>query len=109
MKTVSRNEIIIRNRKIVVSLIVLAALLFAFIFFSTRVAAENSREAHTYYTSYEIEPGDTLWTIADKYMTVDSTDKAAFIANIKRLNHISSDNITAGNYLVIQYTSYEEL
>ena len=109
MKTVSRNEIIIRNRKIAVSLIIMAALLLGFIFFSTRVAAESSRDAHTYYTSYEIMPGDTLWTIADKYMTVDSSDKAAFINNIKRLNHISSDNITAGKYLVIQYTSYEEL
>ena len=109
MKTLSRNDIIVRNRKIAVAFIIIIAVSLAFIFFSTYAAAENSRELHTYYTSYEIESGDTLWTIADKFMTPEYSDKATFKKKKKKLNHISSDNITAGNYLVIEYLAYEEL
>ena len=106
MKALSRNEIIVRNRKIGLAVVIITAFLSAFIFFSTRADAENSKQLHTYYTSYEIQPGDTLWTIADKYMTADSPDKATFINTIKRLNHISTDNITAGRHLIIQYAAY---
>lgn len=107
MRTLSKNEIIVRNRKIAVASVFVMTIILSFVLFSTRATAESSRETTTYYTSYEIQPGDTLWTIADKYMTPETSDKEEFIASIKRLNHISSDNIIAGNYLVIEYIAYE--
>ena len=105
----SGNKSILNARTIVISLGFVVCIIISFIFFSNRVAAENSREVNVYYTSYEIQPGDTLWTIADQFMTAETSDKAEFISSIKKLNHISSDNITAGNYLVIEYVACEEL
>lgn len=108
MRTHRRTDYIFSTRLFVV-LGIVVCLFIAFIIFSNKADAEDSREIYTYYTSYEIQPGDTLWTIADQFMGPDFTDKTTFIDNIKRLNHMSTDSITAGNHLVIEYSSYEEL
>ena len=105
----SKAERIVRNRKIALTVGITLTVIIAFLFMSSRAAAENSRPVYTYYTSYEIQSGDTLWTIADQFMTPEFSDKEAFIENIKSLNHIGGDNITAGKYLVIEYCSYEQL
>ena len=109
MKAYTKSERIVRNRKIMLIVAIAVTLLFSFIFFSNRAAAETKREVYTYYTSYEIQPGDTLWSIADQFIGPDFTDKQDFIDNIKSINHLTSDNITAGNYLVIEYSSYDML
>ena len=105
----SKAERIVRNRKIILTVGIAFTIIIAFIILSSRAAAENSRPVYTYYTSYEIQSGDTLWTIADQFMTPEFSDKEAFIENIKTINHIGGDNITAGKYLVIEYCSYEQL
>jgi len=109
MNKKSKAEIIVRNRKIALALLIGLCLLVGFIAFSNKAAAENSREVYTYYTSYEIQPGDTLWTIADQFTGPDFTDKDDFIEDIKYTNHMLDDDLIAGNYLVIKYSSYEKL
>ncbi len=106
MRTNSNRRSVKKQLLIVIALAL--TLLLSFIFFSNRAAAETRHDTVNYYTSYEIQPGDTLWSIADSFMTPDSSDKLEFIENVKRLNHLSSDNITAGNYIVIEYTAYQQ-
>ena len=100
---------IVRIRKIILGIVLFFTVLMSITFFTNKADAETNREVFTYYTSYEIQPGDTLWTIADQFMGPDFTDKKTFINNIKSMNHLTSDNITAGKYLVIEYTSFESL
>ena len=109
MRRNSKAELIVRNRKIMLAVAILVTLLFSTILFTNKAAAENSREVYTYYTSYQIQSGDTLWTIADQFMGPDYTDKKDFIDNIKSLNHLGDDHITEGKFLVIEYSSYEEM
>ena len=109
MKGKSKATIIVRNRRIMLILLIVFSIILGFAFFTNKADAESSREVYTYYTSYEIQPGDTLWSIADQFMGPDYTNKEDFIANIKAQNHLLSDDITAGKYLVIKYSSYEEL
>ena len=109
MKANTRAQIIVRNRKIMLGVAVLISILFAFIFFSNRAAAENSRRVNVFYSSYEIQPGDTLWSIADQFMTPEYSDKSAYISNIKKLNHMLDDNITEGNFIIVEYYQYEDL
>ena len=104
----NRNTII-NHPFILLAICVCCSIIITLALCSNRAAAENSHNVETYYTSYEIQTGDTLWTIADQFMTPESGDRDDFINNVKRLNHIGSDNITAGNYLVIEYTAYSEL
>ena len=65
--------------------------------------ANNEHNVYKYYTSVEVASGDTLWTIADKYMGEGCFDKQEYINEVMNLNHMYSDNITAGEYLVVPY------
>ena len=47
-----------------------------------------------------INAGDTLWSIAEKHMD-DSKDIRKFIYEIKKLNNVSADTLTAGQKLMI--------
>ncbi|MCF0141873.1 MAG: LysM peptidoglycan-binding domain-containing protein, partial [Parasporobacterium sp.] len=54
-----------------------------------------------HYKSITVASGDTLWSIADEYMDDSYYDKREYIKELKSLNNISSDNITAGLSLLV--------
>lgn len=58
---------------------------------------------YKYYKSIMIEPGDTLWTIAEQYYDRDESTITDYINEIKTINCISDEHIKSGNYLVISY------
>lgn len=71
-------------------------------------AGENKKEqTYKYYTSVQIESGDTLWSIANEYCAGADMEVSDYIKEIKQLNHLTSDNITSGQYLTIVYFSTE--
>ena len=70
-------------------------------------SAHDSREAapvnFKYYKSVIIQPGDTLWNIAETYITEDYDSVPAYVKALKELNSLSSDEIQAGCHLMIAY------
>jgi LysM repeat protein len=56
-----------------------------------------------YYTSIDIAEGDTLWSIAAEHMSDGFQDEQTYINEIIRLNHLSSEEIHAGESLIIPY------
>lgn len=54
-----------------------------------------------YYSSILIERGDTLWSIASEHMIPEYDRVEEYIEEIRRLNHLTSDGIYAGEYLTI--------
>ena len=66
--------------------------------FSGNTAKEKS---YKYYTSIIIRKGDTLWSIAEEYMTEEYDGIEEYIREIRRVNHICGDKIYAGEYLAI--------
>lgn len=74
----------------------------------------TEKNCHKYYTSIAVENGDTLWQIASEYMEVEYTSLKyssiqEYINEIRSLNHLIDDKITAGEYLTIPYYSMEIL
>lgn len=61
-----------------------------------------------YFTSVEIEEGDTLWSISEEYMSPEYKDRDEFIDEIRQMNHITGSMIRAGEKLLIPYYSHNE-
>ncbi|MCD8241058.1 MAG: LysM peptidoglycan-binding domain-containing protein [Lachnospiraceae bacterium] len=100
------------RRRVIILLVVTLILIFAFgVGFGTlltRAQEPTSQESYKYYTSIEIEKGDTLWSIADEYMdSVHYADKSDFISEVMTLNHMGSSSIVSGQKLIVPYYSSE--
>lgn len=62
-----------------------------------------------YYTGVTVESGETLWSLADKYIDYDYyKDMNSYIAEVQSINHLDDDEaIQAGQMLVVPYYSAE--
>ena len=59
-----------------------------------------------YYKSIQIHSGDTLWNIAEEYITEDYESVNAYITEVKKINKLSSDQIQDSQYLTFPYYDY---
>ena len=59
------------------------------------------------YQSVQIKSGDTIWSIAETWMTDEWQDTREYVNEIKAINNLTSDTIHAGNYLVIPYYDHD--
>lgn len=61
------------------------------------------QEMASYYTCIQIQPGDTLWSIAKAYTEGTDIPADAYVRQLKQMNSIGEDTIHAGNYLTVMY------
>ena len=97
---VSRNRrIVVRRQKIaLVSVAFVALAIVICTFLSGAISCK-------YYTSIEVQSGDTLWSIASDHITEEYCDMNAYIDEVCSINKISQNEIHAGQYLTIPYYS----
>lgn len=70
---------------------------------SWKLKAADITEKEKYYTSIEIQPGDSLWSIASEYMSEEYESVQEYIEDIKELNGMGTDEIHAGKFIIIPY------
>ena len=92
-----------------VVLVVLACLLFGSLFVSAHEDTPDTDTVYKYYKSIEIQPGDTLWDIAESTMTSEYDSVQEYVQVLKDMNNLGSDDIQAGQYLMIAYNDTEFL
>jgi hypothetical protein len=100
-----------RKRKVAltVCLTVCLILALAFTFGSFLSKAKNKAPEVTYYkyyTSIEIQPGDTLWDLADEFLEYYES-KEVYIQEVSQLNSIKDGKIISGQTLIMPYYSTE--
>lgn len=97
------NRTSIRLSKVKVSFFasIIIFLCFAAIQGVSAIGSVNSVEKQ--YRSILISDGDTLWDIADEHNDKNLSDMSnkEYIKEIESINKISSDSITAGNYIIV--------
>jgi hypothetical protein len=84
-------------------------LVMAFTFGSFLSKAKNKEAKVTYYkyyTNIEIQPGDTLWDLADEYLE-NYESKEVYIKEVSQLNSIKNGKIISGQNLIMPYYSTE--
>lgn len=102
----------IRNQRVLgVSIITMLvfAILASVLLSSMKAQARPAEASYKYYTSVRVEKGDTLWQIAETYITDDYRSLNDYMDEICSINHIANDDIHAGQYLTIPYYSADYL
>lgn len=56
-----------------------------------------------YYESICIQDGDTLWSIADQYISEEYGNKDQYIRELMQINGLKTDYLQSGNYLTVAY------
>ena len=101
---VDQRQDIQQKRIVILLCLSIVVVLVSIIFFrTTNAQAAPAQATSKYYTSIQIETGDTLWTIAAEHITPDYPNMNEYIQEVCSINHISKDEIHAGQYLVIPY------
>lgn len=100
----------LRRRFALFSVTVIMAALLA-ISYSTIFAHAKSEEdiRYKYFTSIQVEYGDTLSSIAETYLS-DQDNYASvseYIEEVVSINHLKDETLLAGQYLIVPYYSAE--
>ena len=108
----SRRAVYRRRKNMVVLISSLCiAVTLAILFGSFLSKAETKASEVTYYkyyTNVEVQPGDTLWSLAEAYMDENYASRDQYIQEVKQINHLSKgDTIVSGEYLILPYYSTE--
>lgn len=68
------------------------------------LAGEDETQApEKYYTSIQIQKGDSLWSIAGKYGESSGMTTSQYIKELKNINGLKEDTIHSGHYLTVMY------
>lgn len=72
--------------------------------FTRNVNAHDNDILHKYYTSITVQPGDSLWSIADEYYQLGYDSQKEYINEVMQINHITdADDLISGTSIVIPY------
>jgi cell division protein YceG involved in septum cleavage len=85
------------------ALLLVLLILISVCFFTKTVTAQRSNPRTKMVASIEVEKGDSLWSIASEYMSDEYDNIDDYIKEIKESNGMSSNEIHAGNYIIIPY------
>ncbi len=76
--------------------------------FVKNVSAQDNDILHKYYTSVTVQPGDSLWSIAEENYVLGYDSPTDYIEEVMHINHLDDENeIISGSSLVIPYYSEE--
>ena len=68
-------------------------------------AKGNEANYYKYYTSITIMPGDSLYSLAETHMDNHFNSSDEYIKEIRIVNQLEDDSLTAGMNLIIPYYS----
>ena len=104
----NRRAQIVRRERRILALVVIMVIAIAILLgtgINAFASSKESLEYHKYYTSIQVESGETLWSIADQYMTGCDMDKQSYIDEVCQLNHLSDGRIHSGDSVIVAYYS----
>lgn len=110
--SMSRRAAQVRFQKKAIVITVILAILTAVLLGSgIKAFASSGRKdipIYKYYTSIQVQPGDTLWDIAKENTVGSHVSISDYIDEVRELNHMTDSDIHSGQHIVVCYYSTEE-
>lgn len=75
--------------------------------FASMPKAGSSAASHKYYKSIDVNAGDSMWSIAELYLSEEYASKQDYIKEIMEVNHMDSTTLYADQKLIIPYYERE--
>lgn len=103
-----RRQREIRNKVLfaVVTVIIVLTAVLSFQSITSQAQDENAEVTYKYFISYEIEQGDSLWSIAKDYIDYSYYDSVQdYVDEVIDINNLNNDTIVSGQCIVIPYFS----
>lgn len=102
------NRRIVRRRIRNLTIAILMILAFCSGFFGHTLLNAHAEEQYVkplnrYYTSIQLEQGDSLWNIAGRYLEGSGYSRKEYVEELKRMNGLQDERIHSGSYLTIVY------
>lgn len=93
-------------KKLLIALMMAAA--FASGLFGQTLLNVHAEEEHVtglnrYFTSIQIQKGDSLWDIASRYSQGSDYTVPEYVAELKQMNGLRYEDIHSGEYLTVVY------
>ncbi|NLJ97486.1 MAG: LysM peptidoglycan-binding domain-containing protein [Clostridiales bacterium] len=83
--------------------VLLIVIIFTVFLTTKTVTAKREIDRVKQVTSIQIQKGDTLWSIASRYISDEYKDMNEYIEEIMHSNGLVSEDINAGKYIIIPY------
>ena len=92
-------------KKYLIALVMVVMIMSCFFGKTLVMANEESDDTvyNRYYTTIEVEKGDTLWSIAKTYYHHSGMSVREYVYELKLINGMVSDEIRAGNMISVEY------
>lgn len=95
-----------RNRRIAAIIgIIFMAVILSVLFNHLNVTAQKP-QTYKYYTDVRVQRDDTLWSIAEEYMTEEYKSIDEYVREVQKINHVGNV-IEYGQCLMVPYYSEE--
>ncbi len=89
------------NIFIIVAILLINITIIACTLLSNAQEIETKDNYTVHYISYEIESGDSLWSIAQEYKSNPELSTKEAVNEIKEINHLSKETIYEGQYIIV--------
>ena len=93
-------------RQLVLFLCGVIIILIVLLFTSQNSVAQADEMVLETYRSQVIQPGDSLWGLAEKYRLPDMSVED-YMIEIRRINQLNSNELISGEYLILPIYTYE--
>lgn len=87
--------------------ILLSSCLLVYFLVNVSIKEMERKVMDKYYTSIQIENGDSLWSIAGEYRENSGMTTAQYVEELKNMNGLKEDTIHRGQYLTVMYVVSE--
>ncbi len=105
-RTLRHRQINRHYRQLVLFLCGIITVLVVLLFTSKNSVAQADEMVVQTYRSEVIQPGDTLWSLAEEYRLPDMSAEE-YMIEIRRINQMSSNELVSGEYLILPIYTYE--